>query len=550
MDGKYVIGLDYGTESGRAVLVSCSDGTILATAEKKYSHGVIDTYLPGGSEKLPNHYALQYPGDYLDVLLDIVSTVMNQSGVMQEQVIGLSIDFTSSTVLPIDGEGVPLCMKTFFKDRSHAYAKLWKHHGALKECDQINQLLEEQNLLNDFRFGGRISPELLVPKVLEILHKDPEVYDEAVEFLEAGDWMTRELTKADGRSISMAGYKAWWQSEGGYPDESFFAQLDSRMRGFSKQKLKGTICPVGERIGTLSKVWAEKLNLKEGIAVGASVIDSHAGVPGCGICESGQMMLVIGTSSVAIALSDTPYAGKGICGNTKGGIVPGYYALESGLAAVGDMFAWFIQNFVPAAYMDSAAEQGQSIHEYLSDKAALYTPGESGLLVLDWWNGNKTPFVDGKLSGVILGLTLQTTPEELYRALIEATAYGTRMLIETFEEAGVEISEIVASGGIVVKNPFLMQIYADVTGKRIKIAKSSQTAAVGSAIYAAIAAGAENGGYDTYEEAVKNMTEVSEKQYWPEFTAQEKYNLLYKEYQSAGVLLGRNSAILKRLKSF
>lgn len=550
MREKYVIGLDYGTESGRAILVQCSDGSILASVEQKYRHGVIDTNLPGGGEKLPNHYALQYPEDYLEALIDMVREVKRKSGVEAEEIIGLSIDFTASTVLPISVDGVPLCMKPFFKDRPHAYVKLWKHHGAWKECEWINQVLENQGLLDDFRFGGKISPELLVPKGMEIMNGDPQAYQAAAEIIEAGDWLTRVLTNSDSRSGSMAGYKAWWTPEDGYPDEQFFRSLDPMMEGFAKEKLKGAICPVGGRIGTLGKNWADKLALKEGIGVGASIIDSHAGVAGCGIGEKGQMMLVIGTSIVAIALSDRPLGGKGVCGNMKGGIVPGYYALESGVAAVGDMFAWFIQNFVPAEYVASAAKEGQDIHAYLSARAALLEPGESGLLVLDWWNGNKTPFVDAKLSGVILGLTLRTKPEELYRALIEATAYGTRMLLETFQEAEIDIHEIIASGGIATKNQFLMQIYANVTGKVIKVAKSNQTAAVGAAVYAAMAAGAENGGYDTYQEAVKNMTKVSEVQYTPQPKDCKVYDSLYKEYREAGTLLGKADGILKRLKTY
>lgn len=548
MSCKYVIGLDYGTLSGRAILVRCSDGVIVATEIKEYQHGVIDAYLPDKRTKLSVNWALQYPQDYLDVLEITISSLLKTSKVDKKDIIGMAIDFTASTILPIDKNAEPLCMKTAFLNRPHAYVKLWKHHGAQKEADEINDILESAHEFENPRFGGKISSELLGPKVLEMIHQDYEVYQKADEILEVGDWLTRVLTNSHKRSSSMAGYKAWWLPGIGYPDKKFYKKLDPRMENIVEEKLTEDICSVGECIGTLSEEWATRLGLASGMVVCSSIIDSHAGVAGSGIYKKGQMMLVVGTSSVIVALHDRPHANKGVCGAFEGGIVPGFYALESGLAAVGDMLGWFVDNCVPESYAQFAEEQNLNMHELLIKLGMKNKVGASGLLAIDWWNGNKTPYVDGELSGTILGLTLQTKPEEIYRALMEATAYGTKMIMETFEEEGLEIQEIIASGGIAEKNPLFMQIYADVLGKEIKIAACKQTAALGASIYAAVAAGADKGGYDSFEDAVVAMSGVKNIIYQPNKNHKEIYNKIYEEYKNISKYLGQGTGnILKEL---
>ena len=548
MKEKYTIGLDYGTLSGRGILVRCRDGKILAGAVKEYSHGVMDQVLPDGTTKLPPAWALEYPADYLEVLCEVVPAIMKAGKVDKEDVIGIGIDFTSCTMLPIDKDAVPLCEKEAYKDRRNAYAKLWKHHGAQAQADKINAYLEENGMTSLPRFGGKISPELLAPKVMEILEEDPEIYEQADEILEAGDWLTRILTGSHKRSVSMAGYKAWWNHEEGYPEEGFFRALDPAMEHFVSEKLTGEICGIGEAIGTLSAAWAQRLGLSEGIPVASAVIDSHAGVPGSGVQNGSQMMLVLGTSSVIVGLSRQPYAEKGICGAVRDAIVPGYYALESGLACVGDLFGWYVDHMVPASYEREAREKGIHIHQLLSRKAAEQKPGESGLLALDWWNGNKTPYVNANLKGTLLGMTMTTRPEEIYRALIEATAFGTRTIVELYEKNGLKAEEMIVSGGIALKNPMLMQIYADVLGKELKIADCDQAAALGSAIYAALAAGAEKGGYDSYEEAVKQMSKVKEHTYVPDMAAKKTYDSLYRLYQELGSVLGGSRGIMEKLQ--
>lgn len=540
MREKYTIGLDYGTLSGRGVLARCSDGEILTSAVKEYTHGVMDQTLPDGETKLPPAWCLEYPADYIEVLDTVIPKLLKDSGVAKEDIIGIGIDFTSCTMLPVDMDAVPLCEKPEFAERRNAYVKLWKHHGAQKQADQINELLERDGLTEDPRFGGKVSPELLVPKVMEILEEDPEVYEAADEILEAGDWLTRLLTGSHNRSCSMAGYKAWWNERDGYPKHEFYKKLNSALETFAEDKMPGEVCPVGKAIGTLTEEWANRLGLQKGIAVAPTLIDSHAGFPGSGIYSDRQMMLVLGTSSVMAALNKKPYAEKGICGAVRDALVPGYYALESGLAAVGDLFGWFVDEMTPASYKEEAGKEGLNLHAFLSKKAEQLKPGQSGVIALDWWNGNKTPFVNGELSGVLLGMTLHTKPEEIYRALIEATAFGTKRILDLYETNGASVDEIVVSGGIALKNPLLMQIYADVLGKTLKIAASDQAAALGSAVYAAIAAGTKAGGYDAYPDAVQHMSRVRKECYVPQKENSAIYKKIYSIYCQFSDMMGKD----------
>lgn len=546
MENKYVLGIDFGTLSGRTVLVRCSDGRIIETAEKKYTHGVISNNLPDRKTKLKHNCYLQHPSDYLEVLEKTVRTVIERSKVDAENIIGLGIDFTSCTILPVDKNKVPLCLKKEFENRPHAYVKLWKHHGAQKEADEISRIIKNDEEMKSI-IGDKISSEVFIPKVLEIIHEDYEIYKASYKILEAADWLTWVLTDSEKRSSSMAGYKAWWLPERGFPDREFLRKLDSRIENIVEDKINAKICPVGGKIGSLNKTWSTILGLNEGTAVAASIIDSHAGVPGSGIYRPGQLMLVLGTSSVVIALSEKPLNTKGICGSFKGGIVPGYYALESGVAAVGDMLNWFVENCVPHKYYLDAGNKGMDIYQYLTELADNIRPGSGGLLALDWWNGNKTPFINAELSGSILGLTLNTKPEEIYKALIEATAFGTRRIIEIMENSGVFTEEIIASGGIAEKNGSVLQIYADITGKKIKVADCSQTAALGAAVYASLAAGSKSGGYDSYVDAVKAMSHVKETIYKPDRKKHAIYEKLYELYTEFGDYLGIKNDIMEKL---
>ncbi len=530
---NYVIGMDFGTLSGRGVLVGCEDGRVMATTYKNYTHAVMDRYLPDGVTALPDAWALQVPEDYLEVLREVIPALLEESHVSKDKIVGLSCDFTSCTMLPIDEQAVPLCQKEAFVHRPHAYAKLWKHHGAQAQADRINELLDKEHLANLPRYGGRVSSEMMLPKMMEILEEDPEIYQETDEFLEAGDWITRVLTGSHRRGISTASYKMWWNKEEGYPSGDLFAKLAPELKNLVKEKLPGKICPIGDAVGYLSEQWAKELGLSAGIPVGPNMIDSHAGVVGSGLSGEGQMAMILGTSGAFIGFGKKPFSDRGVIGGAKDTIAPGYYAIESGLAALGDLFGWFVDSCVPMAYEKEAVDRGITTHQLLTEKASLLSPGQSGLMVLDFWNGNKTPYVEGNLTGQILGLTLNTLPEEIYRACIEATAFGARRIMEIFEEQGMVIREIIASGGIAKKNPLLMSIYADVLGKPIRLTSSEQTVALGAAVMAALSAGV----YSTYEEAVRHMCHTEETVYLPNEKHIESYDKLYEIYKEASDLM-------------
>jgi L-ribulokinase len=499
----------------------------------------MDAFLPDGKTPLAAGWALQHPRDYLEVLEDTIPRALAEADLQAKDIIGLSIDFTACTILPIDASAAPLCFQEKYASRPHAYVKLWKHHGALAQTGRINEVLAEKGLIDLPLYGGKVSSELFFPKILQILEEDPEIYHAADAILEASDWLALLLTGKKRRSFSMASYKAMWDGEK-YPSAGLLRAFNPRLERVVEEKMSGEVVPVGSKLGELNNEWAGRLGLRAGTAVGAGIIDAHAGLPGCGITQPGRMMLIIGTSSVQAVLSEKPYSGKGVMGGVRGGIIPGYYALESGLAGVGDIFEWFITNGVPEEYAVKARAEGKSLFRLLGEAAARKKPGKSGLLALDWWNGNKTPFVDAGLSGLLAGYTLAARPEDIYRALIEATGFGTRAIMEVFEEAGVEISEIRACGGIAEKDRLLMQIYADITNREIKVSASGQTAALGAAMYASVAAGAGRGGYDSITEAAQAMSRTMPETYKPNRENLDVYSRLYGAFKTLGASMAEN----------
>lgn len=547
---KYTIGVDYGTKSARAVVVSVKTGEIAGMEVKEYTHGVMDEALPDGTP-LPPDWALQHPADYLEALEYTVPAAVAQAGVKPEDIIGLAVDFTACTILPVDEKRTPLCFYDRYKARPHAYAKLWKHHASQAAADSINELLKRKGELDSLRYGGKVSPELMLPKVLQMLQEDEELYEASFGIMEAMDWLTCLLTGERRRSLSGAGYKAMYLPQEGYPEGALLRELHEKLEHFPEEKLGTDICPMNERFGCLTEEWAKKLGLRAGIAVAPGIIDSHVGAAGCGVTSPGQMMMILGTSSVQIAFSEKPYAGQGIVGAVMGGMIPGVYGWESGLAAVGDLLEWVVTTCVPQPYIEEASAAGIGIHELLTAKAERFGAGETGLLALDWWSGNKTPYVNGDLSGMIVGFNMRTKPEAIYRAMIEATAYGTMAVLEAFEAAGMKVDSIVACGGIAEKNSLLMQIYADVTGRPIRLSASPQTAALGAAMYAAAAAGEEQGGYGSIQEAARHMSSVREQRIEPGEKAHAIYQDLYGEFKKLSEYFGReNLSVSQKLKAY
>ena len=548
MRKKYSIGIDYGTQSGRAVLVEIETGNVIAQAVKDYTHGVMDEYLPDGTALEPD-WALQHPADYIEVLETTVPAVLEEANVQSEDVIGLAIDFTACTMLPIDKEGAPLCFKEELKSVPHAWLKLWKHHAAQAEANKLNEIAQSRG--EDFlaRYGGKISSEWLIPKIMQVVDEAPEIYEAADRFMEATDWVTMQMTGEERRNSCTAGYKGLWHKKNGYPSKDFFKALDPRLENVVEDKLGTAIYPLGGKAGSLTREMAERMGLKEGTAVGIANVDAHVSLPAVGIAEPGKMLMIMGTSTCDILLGTEEKIVPGMCGVVEDGVLPGFYGYESGQSCVGDHFEWFVENCVPKKYYAAAKQENMNIHQYLTEKARKLKVGESGLLALDWWNGNRSCLVDVDLTGLLVGMTLLTKPEEIYRALIEATAYGKNIIIETFEKSGIPITELYACGGISKKNPMMMQIYADVTNREIFISASDQTPALGSAMFGAVAAGAENGGYDSIFDAAKVMGKVEDVTYKPIPENVEVYRKLYEEFKILHDYFGRGeNDVMKRLK--
>ena len=546
---KYTIGIDYGTESGRVVLVDISTGEIAATHVTPYPHGVIDRKLPGSGFKLDSDFALQHPDDYITVLSTSIPHVMNQSKIQPSDVIGIGLDFTACTILPTDERLVPLCNKKEFRDNPHAWVKLWKHHAAQDEATKINEIADQAGEAWLKRYGGKISSEWMLPKVWQLLDKAPEIYEAASYFLEAGDWTVSKMTGSTKRNSCAAGYKGIWSKMDGYPSPEFLRLLDPRLSDLYDTKLRGEVTSPGTRAGSLTEEMAEITGLASGTAVAVGVIDAHAAVPGMGVSEPGKMVMVMGTSTCHMLLSEKEVFVEGISGVVEGGIVPGLFAYEAGQAAVGDIFAWYVANHVPSYIKEEADREQITVHGLLERKAGKMKPGENGLIALDWHNGNRTPLVDADLSGLIIGLTLSTSPEEIYRALLESTAFGTRTIIDTFHQHGVEITELYACGGLPQRNKLLMQIYADVTNMKIKISNTAYTPAIGAAMLGAVAAGTENGGFHSLIEAGANMAGLKEETYKPIAENNLIYDQLYKEYTKLQTYFGRGyNQVMNRLK--
>jgi L-ribulokinase len=547
---KYAIGVDFGSESGRAVLVDVSNGAEIATSVYKYSNGVIDEKLPGTNIRLEPDWALQDPNDYLETFKQTIPPVIKQSGIDAADVIGIGIDFTACTMLPTLKDGTPLCFLPELRNRPHSWIKLWKHHAAQPEANALNEIAKKQGF--DFlnRYGGKISSEWFFPKVWQILNEDPDMYNRAERFLEAADWVVWQLTGKETRNSCTAGYKAIWSKSEGFPSKEFFKALDPRLENIIEEKMTRTITPLGDRAGSLTAQAAAWTGLKAGTAVAVANVDAHVSVPASTVVDTGKMVMIMGTSTCHMVLGKEEKIVPGMCGYTEDGIIPGFIGYEAGQSCVGDHFAWFVENCVPEAYQQEARARGVDIHALLEEKAAAYKPGESGLLALDWWNGNRSVLVDVDLTGMMLGMTLLTKPEEMYRALIEATAYGTRVIIEAFNNNGVAVDELIATGGLPDRNQLLMQIYADVTGKEMRVSAAKQTPALGSAMFGAVAAGKAAGGYDTIYAASLTMAHLREVVYRPIPANQQTYDRLFKEYLALHDYFGRGANdVMKRLKA-
>lgn len=543
---KYTIGVDFGSLSGRAVLVDTADGRELSTATLDYPHAVIDRTLPGSGEALPADFALQDPRDYLLAAETVIPAVIRDAGVDARDVVGICIDFTCCTVLPVTGDGTPLCMTDAFANNKHAYAKMWKHHAAQPYADRINALAAErkETFLHDF--GGKISSEWMFPKLMEVLDRAPEVYSAMQYMVEAGDWMTWMLTGKLTRSYYYAAYKSQYRKGIGYPSPDFLGALDERLRDAADTVLAGEIAMGGACVGHVTEEAARRFGLYPGTAVATAMPDGHVCSPALAQNEAGDMFGILGTSACYMLIDREYHDVPGICGIVPDGLAGGFYGYEAGLCCLGDHYAWVAANLFPPAYVKEAEERGIPAIRLLIEKAAAQKPGEHGLVALNWFNGNRNILTDASLSGMFLGMTLRTRPEDFMRAILEATAFATRLIIENFRDHGVPVKRFVACGGIARKDAFTMQLFSDILGIDIRVAGSAQVPALACAIYAAHAAGV----YPTMRAASDAMNNVSDKVYRPNPENTAVYDALYREYLTLHDYFGRGgNDVMKRLRA-
>ncbi len=542
MTENYVVGVDFGTLSGRALVVRVADGAELADAVCPYPHGVVDDRLPGTGERLPADWALQVPDDYIEVFRTAVPAALSASGINADDVIGIGIDFTACTILPTTEDGTPLAELPAFAGDKHAYVKLWKHHAAQPQADRINALARERGESWLPRYGGLVSSEWEFAKGLQLLEEAPDVYAATRHWVEAADWVVWRLCGRYVRNACTAGYKGLRQ-DGAYPSPDFCAALNPGFRDFVADKLEHPIGQLGDAAGTLTDEAASWTGLRPGIAVAVGNVDAHVAAPAAQAVEPGQLVAIMGTSTCHIMNGASLEIVPGMCGVVDGGVLKGLWGYEAGQSGVGDIFGWFTANAVPPEYHDEAGRRGLGLHEYLTELASRQQVGEHGLIALDWLSGNRSVLVNHELTGLILGLTLATKPEDVYRALLEATAFGTKVIVDAFNTSGVPVEEFIVIGGL-KKNPLLMQIYADVLDMPLSVVSSAQGPALGSAIHAAVAAGA----YSDVAAAAAVMGGRQRGVYTPDPDAAEAYRALFAEYLTLHDYFGRGgNDVMRRL---
>lgn len=541
---RFTVGIDFGTLSGRAVITRVSDGEIVGEAVHPYEHGAMErTLTAGDGRELPPDFALQVPDDYRQVLRFAVPQAVQASGVDPSDIVGIGIDFTSATVIFTDDDGVPLCELAEFRNEPHAYAKLWKHHGAQEQAHRIVALAKDRGEEWLARYGGELSSELLVPKALETLEKAPHVYAAASQIVDAVDWITWQLTGTLSYAAGDSGYKRMYQ-DGQYPSESFLAALNPGFATVFADKMNAPVLPLGARVGGLSATAAAWTGLVEGTAVASGNIDAHVHAVSVNAVRPGQLTGILGTSTCWVVPADEYRDVPGIFGAVDGGIVAGAWGYEAGQTAVGDMFDWFTANCMPRQYVDAAEAAGLHINDYLMSLTDGNEVGESGLVALDWFNGNRSILVDSDLSGLIVGQTLRTTAPEVFRALVEATAFGARIIIDNYEAHGVPITDVTVAGGL-LNSASIMQVYADALKRPLSVASVSQAGAHGSAIHAAVAAGE----YPDIVAAAAAMGGVRQDAYLPDPDRAARYDQLYAQYSELYELFGEGTEVMHRLRT-
>ena len=541
---KYTVGIDFGTLSARAILMDAETGEVLASSVSEYAHGVMDTCLPNG-KKLPPRTALQNGEDYVEALAVAVRAVISESGVLPEDICGVGIDFTGCTLIPVDRQLRPLSSLPEYSDELHAYVKLWKHNSATDERDSIDRLAAVRGERWLSIYGGTTSAEWTFAKILQVIRESPQIYEATYMYMNTADWITYLLTGEVTNSINFAGYKELWDAEYGFPSNDFFEALCPEMKNIIGTKICDRMVMPSTPAGYVTAEGARLTDLPVGIPVATPIIDAHASLPALSVVDEGVMMMILGTSGSYMVHSSEKKEMSGILGCVKDGIVDGLYSYEAAQATCGDHLDWYVKNAFPSVYAEAAAQEGVSPHKFLRERAKKLKAGESGLLYLDWQNGNRCILSDLDLTGAIFGLTLQTRPEEIYRAMIEGVAFGAKMIVDNFTENGVRIEKIVASGGIAEKDELFMQIYADVLDREITVPSVTLSGAKGSAMYGAVASGI----YADIKAAAARLGRADGKIYRPDPDDAQAYKRLYYEYKKLHDYFGRGGNDVLRRRS-
>lgn len=544
----YAIGIDYGTLSARALMIDVRTGAERADCVWDYAHGVISDVLPGSKDSLPPNFALQDPRDYMEATVAVLKGVLEESGVDPAQVIGIGLDSTACTLIPLDENYQPLCFDPRFRGNPHSWIKLWKHHGAQAEAEELNQVAREMGLAFLNRCGGMLASEYGYPKILETLRKAPEVYKATHRFMEVGDWVAYLLTGQIRRNAVLASFHLQWDIDEGYPPNEYFKRVDPRLDGLIENKIGTEVHSSYEAAGSLTKEMAKKTGLLEGTPVCNDNGDGNIPLSCLHINREGLGALTLGTSCVLMFLTKKAVYIPGSMGLVNNVLLPGYYGHVFGQSAAGDALAWYMENLLPYKYHLQAQEAGLSSFEFMNRKLSVMQPGENGLVALDWYNGCRSMLMDATLSSALVGLTIATRPEDVYRAIVESIAFGLRNMLEGCDRKGVQLDKIHACGGIARKNPVIMQILCDVLGIPIRVSYISQTTAIGSAISGAVAAGPARGGYRDILEAAAHMVTAEGREYIPNPEAHDKYNILYEEYRRLTQHFGGQERIMARLR--
>ena len=546
----YTLGFDFGTLSARCLLVDMADGRECALKEYVYPHAVMESALPNG-RSLARDWALQHPKDYL-YALKLAEDVLKEANVKAHEICGIGIVFTACTMLPVNRYNEPLCLQKEFENEPNAWVKLWKHHSAQAYADRLNEIAWKRGEPFIKIYGGKLSSEWLFPKIFETLDLAPKVYESTFAFVEACDWLIGQMCGRLVRNNAAASAKGCWNKRYGYPSGEYLFAVDPRLAAMPAEKLEPvSVAMVGTSAGRLTESAAAWMGLVPGVAVAVGHMDGHGSTVGAGIIQPGRTLFTMGTSSCNLIMTNKRIEVPGITGALDDIIVPGYVGSEAGQSGFGDHYAWFINKAVPHDYSAKAQEMGIGIYQYLADLCKDKLPGETGLLALDWWNGNRSILNNANLSGLMLGLKLTTKPEDIYCALVEATAFGNRVVLENYEAHGVAIKSIVAVGGIANKDAFLMQVFADITGMELTLPASKTVPALSAAVWGAIAAGTDAGGCDDLPQAVRTMVKPDRKTYRPNAKAHRDYEMLFQEYKRLYDYFGSGqNDVMLRLTSY